>query len=376
MRKLLAVRIGLLLLVLAATTKSGVASGFAPPVIYQAGAQPSSIASADFNGDGIADLAVSNQLSNNVSVLLGNGDGTFQPAVNYAVGQAPVAILASAAFSGLNPPQFLVVANSGDNTVSVLISNGDGTFQPAVNYSVGTGVSPQAVLCFPTNSGSLNWDLVVANRAGGTSNNGNIAVLFGNGDGTFQPALNYDVLGSQPVALAAGAFNQSLYPDLAVADFGSNDVTILQNDCAGHFTASTTYPVGIAPSGIMWIYVRGELLVTNSGSNDITILSSVPGGGFGFPRSFPVGTSPTAITIGIFNQSQYLLDIAVANQGDSTISVFLGKELKPYIRKPAVFPTCSSPKFLLASDIRTSYNRDDLMVACSNGVGVMLNTTP
>ena len=367
--------IALILTGILMTSGTAMAAGFAPPVIYSTGNGPSSVTTGDFNLDGKQDLAVSNQLSNNVSILLGNGDGTFQPAINYAVGRAPVAILAAAAFSGLNPPQFLVVANSGDNTVSVLISNGDGTFQQAVNYSVGIGVSPQAVLCFPTNSASLNWDLVVANRAGGTNNNGNIAVLFGNGDGTFQPANNYDVLGSQPVALAAGAFNQGLYPDLAVADFGSNDVTILQNDGAGHFTASATYPVGAGPSDILWIYAHGQLLVTNSASNDITILSSIPGGGFGFPRSFPVGATPAAITLGIFNQSQYLLDIAVANQGDSTISVFLGKQPKPYIRKPVVFPTCASPTFLLASDIRTSYNRDDLMVACSNGVGVMLNTT-
>ena len=91
----------------------------------------------DFTGDGHLDLAVANSGSNTVSVLLGNGDGTFQPQVTYAVGQVPQALVAGD-FTG-DGHLDLAVANSGDNTVSVLLGNGDGTFQPQVTYAVGSG---------------------------------------------------------------------------------------------------------------------------------------------------------------------------------------------------------------------------------------------
>ena len=98
-------------------------------------ANPTAIVAGDFNGDGRTDLAVANYGSNDVSVLLGNGDGTFQPQVTYAVGSGPVALVAGD-FTGDGRTD-LAVANSGDNDVSVLLGNGDGTFQPQVTYAVG-----------------------------------------------------------------------------------------------------------------------------------------------------------------------------------------------------------------------------------------------
>ena len=89
----------------------------------------------DFTGDGRTDLAVANEGDNTVSVLLGNGDGTFQPQVTYAVGLGPDAIVAGD-FNGDGRTD-LAVANGSDGTVSVLLGNGDGTFQPQVTYAVG-----------------------------------------------------------------------------------------------------------------------------------------------------------------------------------------------------------------------------------------------
>ena len=90
----------------------------------------------DFNGDGRTDLAVANGGRQHVSVLLGNGDGTFQPQVHAERGGAgPIAVVAGD-FTG-NGRTDLAVANVGDNTVSVLLGNGDGTFQPQVTYAVG-----------------------------------------------------------------------------------------------------------------------------------------------------------------------------------------------------------------------------------------------
>src|SRR5947209_14584241 len=102
---------------------------FLPPVNYDAGNAPADIQAGDFNGDGIPDLVVANADSNTVSVLLGNGSGTFQPSVSYAVGKSPRSIaLGDFAHNGHLD---LAVANYDDATVSVLLGNGDGTFQSA-----------------------------------------------------------------------------------------------------------------------------------------------------------------------------------------------------------------------------------------------------
>ncbi len=110
---------------------------FAPAVAYAVGKQPASVAVGDFNRDGKLDLAVMNSADDTVSILLGNGDGTFAPQVTYAVGLFPDT-LAVGDFNG-DGKLDLAVANQGDNTVSVLLGNGDGTFAPQVTYAARDG---------------------------------------------------------------------------------------------------------------------------------------------------------------------------------------------------------------------------------------------
>ena len=105
------------------------------------GVSPGAIVAGDFTGDGHTDLAVANYGSNDVSVFLGNGDGTFQAPVTYAVGTEPSALVAGD-FTGDGRTD-LAVANYGSNDVSVLLGNGDGTFQDQVRYAVGTATRPR-----------------------------------------------------------------------------------------------------------------------------------------------------------------------------------------------------------------------------------------
>src|SRR3989442_15554132 len=98
---------------------------------------PISVGVGDFNRDGIQDLAVANFGSNTVSVLLGNGDGTFRPPLTVVVGGGPASV-AVGDFNG-DGVQDLAVANSGSNTVSVLLGNGDGTFRAARTFEAGAG---------------------------------------------------------------------------------------------------------------------------------------------------------------------------------------------------------------------------------------------
>src|SRR2546422_886081 len=155
---------------------------FIAPGDFPVGTHPQSVAVGDFNGDGRPDLAVANFGSNTVSVLLGIGDGSFQPARTFAAGTSPLSV-AVGDFNGDGRPD-LAVANFGSNTVSVLLGIGDGTFQPALTFAAGT--QPVFVAVGDLN-GDGRPDLAVANTG-----SDNVSVLLGIGDGTFQPALTLD----------------------------------------------------------------------------------------------------------------------------------------------------------------------------------------
>src|SRR5262249_50912947 len=163
---------------------------FIAPRLFPVGTSPAALAVGDFNGDGTTDVVTANTGSNTLSVLLGKGDGTFQPALTIPVGHRPDAV-AVADLTG-NGVLDLVVADGGtapnytDSDFQVLLGNGDGTFQAPASYGAGM-INPRGVTIADLNGDGIP-DLAVAD--GGTFlNNTNAAVwvLLGKGDGTFQP---------------------------------------------------------------------------------------------------------------------------------------------------------------------------------------------
>lgn len=353
-----------------ALSRPSIAGGFGPVTVYPADMNPVFANAGDFNHDGIVDLVVVNSLSNDVSVLLGNAGGGYQPAVNYAVGAAP-ASMAIEDFNG-DGNLDLAVTNSGSNNISILLGNSDGTFQPAVQYSVGTGVGPSGIL-WSIFTGSGHIDLAVVNTSGGTNNKGNVAVFLGNGDGTFQTARNYDTLGSAPSSLASSDFNGDGNPDLALANSSSNSVSILFGDGKGGFIGSGDYPAGSGPTSVTIWGLSSSLAVTNPSSNGITVLDNTGGGVFNHSKAYAIGAMPVYIGAGFFNQGS--LQALVTADSNNTVSVLLGRRGKPPLRKPVSFATCTSPKSAVGADVNLD-GKEDLVVACSNGVGVMLNTGP
>ncbi len=185
------------------------------PVAIAGSANVVALATADFNGDAKADLAVVNSTGNNLNVLLGNGDGTFAALASPAVGTNPRSI-AVGDFNGDGQPD-IAVANRGSNDISVLLKSG-AAFSPAVSYSAGTAPSGIAISDF---NGDGKLDLAVANSAGN-----NVSVLAGNGTGTFQTPVPYSA-GSSPASVVSADFNRDGRADLAVPNGASNDVSVL-----------------------------------------------------------------------------------------------------------------------------------------------------
>ena len=210
------------------------------PIASVHGDRPNALVAGDFNGDGRTDLAVANDGSNDVSVLLGNGDGTFQDQVWYAAGIWPSAVVAGD-FNGDGRTD-LAVANKDSNDVSVLLGNGDGTFRGQVRYVAGLG--PSAVVAGDFN-GDGRTDLAVANAG-----SNDVSVLLSNGDGTFQNQVRYAV-GTEPSALVAGDFNGDGRTDLAVANNGFNDVSVLLGNGDGTFQHQVWYAAGTGPSALV-----------------------------------------------------------------------------------------------------------------------------
>lgn len=187
-----------------------VAAG-SPFVLPNAVAGPVAMATTDFNGDGKPDLAIVNEATNNVSILLGNGDGTFTEAANspITVGKVPVAI-ATGDLNG-DAREDIAVVNQSDNTVSILLSNGDGTFTAAPNSPLATGQGPTSVAIADFN-GDGNLDVAVT-----APTTDSVSVSLGLGQGLFAPAFELPV-GTNPTTLLAANLVGGTLPDVAVTD--------------------------------------------------------------------------------------------------------------------------------------------------------------
>jgi hypothetical protein len=246
---------------------------FQPAVSYSTGAYyADTVAIGDVNGDGIPDLVVGNfcQTANQygctstgaVSILLGNGDGTFQSPTIFNSGGYWADSVAITDLNGDGFPDLVVVnwctgnqygeCGQPEGAVSVLLGNGDGTVQPAVNYSAG-GYYAQGLAIGDLN-GDGHLDLAVGscsplNGECGYTIPGNVGVLLGNGDGTFQPVVTYYSGGSSPRSITIADMNGDGIPDLVVAnatdcDFCDYGVGVLLGRGKGTFDAGSTYLAG------------------------------------------------------------------------------------------------------------------------------------
>ncbi len=206
---------------------------------------PYSVAVGDFNHDSKLDLAVASLntttgFSTDIQILLGNGDGTFQKAVHYSVGTSPDSV-ATADFNG-DGNLDLVVLNGQSDNFSVLLGRGDGTFSPAVTYAAPPG--PLFVTTGDFN-GDGKPDLATISLGDSTGRCECVAIFLGNGDGTFQTNPVITTPPVEPFAIGVGDFNADGYLDLAVAEeFGfTSQVQIFLGNGDGTFRPGEIYPV-------------------------------------------------------------------------------------------------------------------------------------
>ena len=294
-----------------------------------------SVVIGDVNGDGKRDLIVAGTLHNNqcdvsgdgaVGVLLGNGDGTFQPPVTYSSGGSnttgrTTGSVAIADINGDHHPD-LAVANNASNSIGVLLNNGDGTFQPAVSYSCGA-FSASSVAIADLN-GDGYPDLVAAG--------GGVSLLLGNGNGTFQPAVGYSSPSS--VAVAIGDLNGDGHPDVLAGKQPDNTVDVLLGNGDGTLQPATSYPVTV---GISWAVAIGDLngdehmdlAVANGGTTGHNLTGQVSwllGNGDGTFRAaqhFPTGGTVTySVAVGDVN-GDGRPDLVLPNVDSTSVGVLL-----------------------------------------------------
>ncbi|MGA1863831.1 MAG: FG-GAP repeat domain-containing protein [bacterium] len=326
------------------------------------GNSPKSITSADFNGDGLLDLAVANYDSDNIFIIPGKGDGTFSRAVNREVGEKPLSIISGDFFKDGNEMADLAVANSGSNNVSILINNGDGTFGVVVNYTV--SFSPKCIISDDFDKDGF-LDLAVAN-----SDSDNISILINNGDGTFLVQANY-LAGSRADSIFSVDINEDGYADLAAANSSFDHLSIFFNDKDGTFSYNTNYvyKVGGTPeSAISDDFdndgYRDDLAVVNSGSDTLTILI-----GNGKESIFDqilfyldlLGENPKSIISDYFNDDLNV-DLAIANSGSDDVTILIGDGNGAFTQHDVIDNVGASP----VSIISARFNKDiyrDLAVA-------------
>lgn len=271
---------------------------FNAPRDYIVGQWPESVVVGDFNGDGRPDIAVANFLSNNVSVLLQNSDGTFQTAVNYPVGRDPIS-LQVADFNG-DGKLDLALINQNDNTLSVLLGNGDGTFQAQVLTTFTQTLSSTALAVGDFN-GDGKADVAVTEPLPQVGTYG-VAVLLGNGNGTFQTPVAYAVNGS-PVALAAADINKDGNLDLVA---GGNGVSVLLGNGNGTFQAAmnsgTGLVLGSSPLLIADFNQDGNLdIASATTASGVTNLTLFLGNGAGTSQSTISSLQSVPLAVGDLN---------------------------------------------------------------------------
>lgn len=349
----------------------------APGSPAPAGTNPAGVTSGDFNKDGKLDLAVSNVSSNDVTVLLGNGNGSFTQAPQSPVatmGSFPVRVIAGDLNS--DGTLDLVTANNNSANVSILIGNGNGTFQPGTPLAVANGPSSVSIA-------DLNLDGKADLLVSATGND-KVHLFLGNGVGGFAQASGSPITtGNTPQANVVADYNLDGRPDFAVANYNANTVAIELNTCNAQpcpgvtfsTVAGSPFPAQDRGITIADFNLDGKLDLAMTSANGSTGLSILLGNGSG--GLTPAAGSPIpnqfgglSIASGDFNLDGKP-DLATPRSGSAGLSIWIGNGSGGF-GTPQVAGGIMFPKALVAADINRDGKVDLVSSSATGGVSVML----
>jgi VCBS repeat protein len=292
---------------------------FSAPQIYPFSFAPTRAVAPDVNNDGRADLVIANAATEPTAGVLGvyvsRPEGTMDRQPDTAVGHGEDFGLAAADLNRDGKVDLVSANDSGSdgpNTISVIRGNGNGTFQPRLDFP--TGVNPRDVAIADLNGDGIR-DIVTANM-----DDGSVSVLRGNGDGTFQPKNDFPA-GPKAQGVAIGDMNGDGILDLVVANAGG--VSILAGLGNLQFAPKTDFPTGVAGSvalGDLNGDGKLDVVVTNPDTDSVAVLMGVGNGllrgAVNYATQTGPNTSPSYVAIGDLNGDR-ALDIAVSNYDQS-----------------------------------------------------------
>ncbi len=312
---------------LAITTQSASAGQFKKAVYHGAGQRPSTLVAAHLTQSGNLDLAFADWLSGQLVILLGNGDGTFQPARKLRVTN-PVELAAGDFNEDGNEDLAIVEANgTGDGTLAIFLGDGKGGFKLNTTYPIGVVSGSVAVADF---NGDGHLDAVVSDQ-GVDSTPGDVIVFFGDGQGKLRRVAKFKMPHQQPTGIAAGDLNGDQHPDLAVTLAATGSVAVFINDGTGKFKKPATYSAGGGEAVNVKIADlrnngKQDLVIANL-SQGMVVLLNKGDGTFGKPTIYPPACpdceAPFACVVADFNLDGKL-DVACATSIDDSY-FFYGK---------------------------------------------------
>ncbi|GLY70565.1 FG-GAP repeat domain-containing protein [Amycolatopsis taiwanensis] len=273
---------------------------FADPVEFKAGKRSWSVAYADFDGDGKIDAATANG-GNSLSVFKGNGDGTFTARTDYATPKMPYFLtfdLTTADFNGDGKPDIAVSGGNPIGNVGIYLNKGDGTFADPLPVPVGYG--PNQVAAADLNHDG-KADLITANNFAA-----NVSVRLGHGNGTFGPERRFSV-GPGPQGIAIADVNGDHVPDILTGNFGriEDSLTVLIGRGDGTFADQRSYAAGESVNDVAVADFNRDgipdVVVGEFVNNRISVLLGRRHGGFGPPQTYATGTGLNELTVADFN---------------------------------------------------------------------------